>query len=76
MTKILSKYDGVNDLFTAPTYAMNIATWLTQCCEIALTLYLTKKVPTISTAEVDMNLQNMIHIGNLKYQVKQQVILI
>ncbi|XP_074034196.1 uncharacterized protein isoform X2 [Leptinotarsa decemlineata] len=72
-TKKVAQYDEVKDAYSAPTFAMNIATSLKQCCEIALTLSLTTNIST-STAEVESDLKNMIHLftSNWRFEVSNQ----
>ncbi|CAH0550878.1 unnamed protein product [Brassicogethes aeneus] len=79
-TKTVSKYDKIKDIYNVPTYAMNLATSLKQCsqppvcCEIALTLYLTGKVPSQSVAETEVKLKNMILLlnTNWRYEISSQ----
>ncbi|KAG5869724.1 hypothetical protein JTB14_011337 [Gonioctena quinquepunctata] len=71
--KIVAQYDSVKDLYTAPTYAKNIGTSLKQCCDIAIRLNLTQQ-SSISTAETEVNLKNMIHLftTSWRFEVSSQ----
>lgn len=65
----------IQDIYGAPTYAMNIATSLKQCCEIAITLTLTKKNPSVASAKAESNLsiisKTIIHLftSNWRYVI-------
>lgn len=75
-TKTVAKYNANTDVFEAPTFAMNIATSLEQCCEVAITLALKSKkvMQSVSSAEVEANLKTMIHlfVSNWKYDISSQ----
>ncbi|KAJ8932212.1 hypothetical protein NQ314_014832 [Rhamnusium bicolor] len=74
--KQVSKYDAEKDLYLSPTFAMNIATSLKQCCDIAITYAYKKSVPylTISSGEVEANLKTLIHLftSNWRFEVSSQ----
>ncbi|CAH0546511.1 unnamed protein product [Brassicogethes aeneus] len=60
-TKIIAKYDKINRKYEAPTYAINIATLLKQCCDLA------NQYSTVNSAEAESDLKNMIHLFNLNW---------
>lgn len=63
-TKTVSGYDARTDVYEAPTFAMNIATSLKQCCDTAITLALTNQtqISSLTAADVEANLKTMIHL--------------
>ncbi|KAJ8932511.1 hypothetical protein NQ314_014603 [Rhamnusium bicolor] len=69
--KQVSKYDAEKDLYFSPTFAINIATSLKQCCDIAITYAYKKSVPylTISSGEVEVNLKTLIHLFTSNWRV-------
>lgn len=75
-TKVVAAYDSQIELFKSPTYAMNIATSLKQCCDIAIINALKRK----ETFEIDdsiyteKNLKTMIHLleSNWKFDISSQ----
>lgn len=75
-TKIASKYDHENQLYQAPTFAMNMGTTLKQCCDIALVHVLKKSetFPTVQTATTQAELTTLVQLikGNWKYDVSSQ----
>ncbi|KAL4721182.1 hypothetical protein ACJJTC_003045 [Scirpophaga incertulas] len=44
-TKIVGKFDAEKDRFDSPTFAMNIATSIKQCCNLAIMMALKKQGP-------------------------------
>ncbi|KAL4720000.1 hypothetical protein ACJJTC_004149 [Scirpophaga incertulas] len=44
-TKIVGKFDAEKDRFDSPTFAMNIATSIKQCCNLAIMMALKKHGP-------------------------------
>lgn len=57
-TKIVVRYNDVPRQFDAPTYAMNIATSIKQCCSIAL-LQSCKMATTTNTASIQADLKTL-----------------
>lgn len=71
-TKTVAEFDYINNVFRSPTFAMNMATSLKQCCDIALTLLLKGlNNPNVISAETEANLKNMIILfqTNWKYEI-------
>uniref|UniRef100_A0A6P7HD11 Uncharacterized protein LOC114347129 n=1 Tax=Diabrotica virgifera virgifera TaxID=50390 RepID=A0A6P7HD11_DIAVI len=63
-TKIIAKYNYVEDRFESPTLALNMGTSLKQCCDIAIVLVLKRKelYSTLPAAEAEAFLKTMIHL--------------
>lgn len=71
-TKTIANFDEINNVFRSPTLAMNMATSLKQCCDIALTLLLkSHDDPDVVSARNEANLKNMIILfqTNWKYEI-------
>lgn len=53
-------------MYRSPTYAMNIATTLKQCCDIAIMYLLKRKdiYAEVSTAAMEADLKTLIHLFN------------
>lgn len=75
-TKIIAKYDAIKQVYDSPTLAMNIATSLKQCCEIAITLAIKRKAnyTNVTWAEAESNLKAMINLfsSNWQYEISSQ----
>jgi hypothetical protein len=63
-TKVVAKYNDKTETYESPTYAMNIATTLTQCCDIAIVRALKRKQlgSNMSAAEMEAELKTTIHL--------------
>ncbi|KAJ8966533.1 hypothetical protein NQ314_003474 [Rhamnusium bicolor] len=72
-TKILAKFNPHTEKFESPTFAMNIATSLKQCCDIAINLALKKSV-YFEGENTEGDLKNMIFLfkTNWKYEISSQ----
>lgn len=72
-TKIVARYSEEKECFGAPTYAMNIATSLKDCCNIAITYALRRKhvYSTLPAAEAESKLKTLIHLiqSNWQYDI-------
>ncbi|KAK4882326.1 hypothetical protein RN001_005645 [Aquatica leii] len=75
-TKTVARFDKNHDTFNSPTYAMNIATSLKQCCDIAIMENLKRKYVnvSVSTAEIESDLKTLIHLinANWKFEISSQ----
>lgn len=69
-TKIISKYNSLTETYESPTLAMNMATSLKQCCDIAITLVIKRKenFANITFAEAESKLRTMIKLFNSNWQ--------
>ncbi|KAK5647978.1 hypothetical protein RI129_002870 [Pyrocoelia pectoralis] len=72
-SKRIAKYDQASEIYFSPTIAMNIATSLKQCCDIAIT-YAYKRDSNylqITTAEAEAQLKTLIKLfeTNWKFEV-------
>ncbi|KAL1488739.1 hypothetical protein ABEB36_014538 [Hypothenemus hampei] len=77
-TKIVAKYDEKEGIYEAPTYAMNIATTLTQCCDIAIVRTLKRKeiYSSLTAAEFEAELKSTIHLikTQWRFEVSSQAL--
>ncbi|CAH0563171.1 unnamed protein product [Brassicogethes aeneus] len=62
--KRIAKYDAKQDVYLSPTFAINIATSLKQCCDIAITFIYTKNIPhySLSNATIEAELKTLIRL--------------
>lgn len=75
-TKIVANYDEQKEIYKSPTFAMNIATSLKQCCEIGI-LYALKKNEIYLECSLDHNesdLKTMIQLfeSHWKFDISSQ----
>lgn len=72
-TKIVANYDVIEERFKSPTFAMNIATSLKQCCDIAIHM-IVKNEPTIETSNYEAQLKTMINLleSNWKFDISSR----
>lgn len=72
-TKIVARYNEATQKFLAPTYAMNIATSIKQCCSIAL-LQNSKMENTVHTASIQADLKILSKLigENWKFDISSQ----
>ncbi|VEN55612.1 unnamed protein product [Callosobruchus maculatus] len=72
-TKRIAKYDSEKDVYSSPTFAMNIVTSLKQCCDIAITFIYTKNVAnfTVPAATLEADLKTLVRLfeTNWSYEV-------
>lgn len=75
-TKIVGKFDSEKDRFDSPTFAMNIATSIKQCCNLAIMMALKKQGPytEVHTGEVEAGLNTLIQLidSNWKFDIASQ----
>lgn len=75
-TKTIAKYDAAMNVYKSPTFAMNIATSIKQCCDIAMTYLYKKKGPylSVSSGQTETDLKTLIHLfeSNWKFEVSSQ----
>ncbi|XP_072400855.1 uncharacterized protein [Diabrotica undecimpunctata] len=75
-TKIVVNYDETNQVFKSPTFALNLATTLKQCCEIAIVFVLKRKefYSTIAAGEAEANLKTLIKLfeSHWRYEISSQ----
>lgn len=60
-TKIVAKFNPVENVYQSPSYAINIVTSLKQCCELAI-IYARKRQHFLACTETEVNLQKMIEL--------------
>ncbi|XP_046975994.1 uncharacterized protein LOC124542104 [Vanessa cardui] len=72
-TKVVARYNDASQTFDAPTYAMNIATSIKQCCSIAL-LHNCKLEASVQTASVQADLKTLSKLieENWKFDISSQ----
>lgn len=72
-TKIIAQYNPQKEIYESPTLAMNMATSLKQCCDIAITLVIKRQenYASLTWAEAESKLRTMIHLfnSNWKFEV-------
>lgn len=73
VTKLVSKYDNINDTYISPTFAINISTSLKQCCDIAIHMII-KQEPSVQMANCEASLKTMINLlqSNWRFDVAHQ----
>nr|CAI5836859.1 unnamed protein product [Callosobruchus analis] len=75
-TQSASKYDKRTQSYQSPTFALNMGTTLTQCCDIALvhTLKQSEMLPSIQSGDVEAELKTLVQLieGNWKFDVSSQ----
>jgi hypothetical protein len=75
-TKIVARYNETSQKFAAPTYAMNIATTVKQCCRIALLQSRSKnsKEGAVQTASVQADIKSLSKLikDNWKIDISSQ----
>lgn len=76
-TRIVTSYNAQEQTFVSPTYAINIATALKQCCDVAIIGAIKDKdvAVDIHTAKAEANLKTMIHLiqSNWKFDISSPV---
>ncbi|KAF5272966.1 hypothetical protein FQR65_LT17267 [Abscondita terminalis] len=73
VTKVVAKYDNVKDVYISPTFAMNIATSLKQCCDIAIQMIIKEQL-CVETGNFEASLKTMINLlqSNWRFDVSNQ----
>ncbi|XP_045462442.1 uncharacterized protein LOC123672385 [Harmonia axyridis] len=72
-TKLCAKYDKSTECFLSPTFAMNIATSLKQCCDLAIVFALKRKhiYATVSAANAESAMKTFAQLieANWRYDI-------